>query len=238
MKTPILSSSRARTGTGTGCTCTARTGTGRRRGFSLIELLVVIVIIAVLVTLFFYGAEKIHNRTNNVLCMNSIRQVGKGVEMYMIDNGETPKMDSSGWYGYGVSVDADWGNNWNTQLIRQGFAERGVFFCPLATIVAPLVTNPDDKSTSSAYGLQLIGVPAETINNFGPNNLQDDAHSKYVKLSTVPLVSEYMAVHSGGKVQACFLDGSVDVVNNASKSYAPVDFEPGQGGNVLIYFRK
>jgi prepilin-type N-terminal cleavage/methylation domain-containing protein/prepilin-type processing-associated H-X9-DG protein len=53
-----------------------------RRAFTLVELLVVIAVIAILATFFFPALSRAKARAKNVLCENSLRQVGLALKQY------------------------------------------------------------------------------------------------------------------------------------------------------------
>jgi prepilin-type processing-associated H-X9-DG protein/prepilin-type N-terminal cleavage/methylation domain-containing protein len=58
----------------------------RNRSFTLVELLVVVSIIALLAGLLFPALANARKRTQAANCMNNLRQLGYGVQMYWDDN--------------------------------------------------------------------------------------------------------------------------------------------------------
>jgi prepilin-type N-terminal cleavage/methylation domain-containing protein/prepilin-type processing-associated H-X9-DG protein len=60
-------------------------------GFTLLELLVVIAIIAILAALFLPALQNFKRQSQNTTCMNNLRQLAAGVNLYVADNnGQIP----------------------------------------------------------------------------------------------------------------------------------------------------
>ena len=59
------------------------------RGFTLIELLVTVAIVATLAALIFAGMRNVVEKSNTIVCLNNLRQIGVAAQLYATDN--------SGW---------------------------------------------------------------------------------------------------------------------------------------------
>jgi prepilin-type N-terminal cleavage/methylation domain-containing protein/prepilin-type processing-associated H-X9-DG protein len=61
----------------------------RRDGFTLIELLAVIAIIAIMASMLFPQIGKFQARSQSIVCMNNLRQIGIGVLTYVGEHDNT-----------------------------------------------------------------------------------------------------------------------------------------------------
>jgi prepilin-type N-terminal cleavage/methylation domain-containing protein/prepilin-type processing-associated H-X9-DG protein len=77
----------------------------KRAGFTLIELLVVIAIIAILAAMLLPALAAAKEKSKRVACVNSLKQIGVAMQMYVGDNNSTYPLlkwapSGSVWYPY------------------------------------------------------------------------------------------------------------------------------------------
>lgn len=108
---------------------------GPEAGFSLIELLVVIAIIGIVAALLLVAVSQSKARVLRIQCINNVRQLGIGLQVFVADNHSYPVLLTSTNRFTGVD------RFWMGQLEREGvgtsrpatdFYYQGIWLCPSA----------------------------------------------------------------------------------------------------------
>jgi prepilin-type N-terminal cleavage/methylation domain-containing protein/prepilin-type processing-associated H-X9-DG protein len=156
-----------------------------RRGFTLIELLVVIAIIAILAALLLPVLSRAKQKATQTTCINSLKQIGTGLQMYVDEHGNTFPAAASRNFGY---TPEDW-IYWRKNELMYPPVERSPIIAALANASAKLLKCPMDDDTERRnfaypddngpylYSYSLTGYGLESVNpdpemNYGLSSIK------------------------------------------------------------------
>jgi prepilin-type N-terminal cleavage/methylation domain-containing protein len=143
-------------------------------GFTLIELLVVIAIIAILAAMLLPALARAKLESNRTLCLNNLKQLELGAQLYKHDNGDylIPNAPagytandtwcpagSENWTGAAPAVDVNTNVSLYLKCLMAPYVlnQIGVYKCPCDTLVAKDGPRLRSYSMQSSMGTVYIG---------------------------------------------------------------------------------
>jgi len=191
----------------------------RRSAFTLIELLVVIAIIAILAGLLLPSLSRANIQALNVACLNNLRQLQLGVQMYALDHNESLPPNHSvydittGSPIPGLDLSLTWcpGNaraDTNTANIERGYLfpynrSAAIYRCPADRSSVETLTGqtlPMLRTRSYNMSQSINGVPYTNVLQNIPS------FRKTTQITDPPTTGlfVFIDVHEGGILDALF----------------------------------
>jgi prepilin-type N-terminal cleavage/methylation domain-containing protein/prepilin-type processing-associated H-X9-DG protein len=145
-----------------------------RRAFSLIELLVVIAIIAIIAAILLPVLSAAKKKAAQTTCIDNLKQLGQGMEMYIDDNHDVFPGLASLHNGYQPT---DW-IYWRTNTAMYPPVDKspvlanvkgvGILRCPLDLSDADRIAQSDSQNGAYLYSYSLTGYGLNLVANNGP----------------------------------------------------------------------
>jgi prepilin-type N-terminal cleavage/methylation domain-containing protein/prepilin-type processing-associated H-X9-DG protein len=169
-------------------------------GFTLIELLVVIAIIAILAALLLPVLSAAKRRAAQAVCINNLKQLGLGMQMYVHDNSDAFAGIASRHYGYQTS---DW-IYWRTNTALYPPFEKSPILTSIPGLQKPSLRCPLDTSDiDRVNSTQFLDGYGPYLFSYSFNGYGLDQTGKNRGMSSV------IDTSSGTVVASLFKEGSV-----------------------------
>ncbi len=184
-----------------------------RSAFTLIELVAVVAIIAMLMTLLVPHLARFQDRSQSIVCMNNLRQIGIGVLSYVGDNNnEYPVIEpnaSSPVYPPATGDDpTEVEAKPMLDVLEPYGVTEAVLKCP-ADIKGPNRFAQNDPHTSYQWRVFVDGENSTAPKIYGGRR---GYTIRTVKPSRVTICTDYEGVHNG-RLNRLYADGHVSKPN-------------------------
>jgi prepilin-type N-terminal cleavage/methylation domain-containing protein/prepilin-type processing-associated H-X9-DG protein len=144
----------------------------KRRAFTIVELLVVVAVIGILSALGLPALQRARRSANGAVCLNNLRQLGIGAQLYWGDNDQNPfayKLGSTNngdiyWFGW-IERGAEGTRQFDvTQGVLYPYVRDAVRVCPqLNYAMAEFKLKARGAAYGYGYNLNLSPVPNQPV---------------------------------------------------------------------------